>query len=210
MQGTQILFILAQAAACFLIFMSQYFIQRALAGDFESEEQYFQEASWLGPFSDLIFPITAGLFVLCVLAYCFFIYRAASNIQKANARGHDHMPTSSVGLGFVPLANIGYIFIIMKGIWVASHDPKQGLYSMSILLPLWWGLYLVGSILGRLADTLIQSAVSEGDFNKMVTFSWIGVASSIGIIASSITLLIIIRAIDRAQSRWPTLISDPA
>lgn len=197
--------ILAQAAACAIIAISADFILRALNGEFESEEQYLQQASWMLPLADLAMPVGIGALVMCIAAYCFFVYRAASNIQNAKARGHDHSPLASVGLGFVPLANLVFIFNIMKGIWVASHDPKRGVYAMSVLLPVWWGLYLVSNIVSRFSTNMMDSALDAENFDGFITMSWITIGAGAGLIISCITLIIIVRAITRAQSNWPTL-----
>lgn len=204
------LFMIVQAAACGIVIIVLSLIQRVNAGEFTSEEQYLQEAGWVVTASELAFPVSLGAFLLCIAAYCFFVYRAASNIQNANARGLDHSPAASVYLGFIPLANLFYIFNIMKGIWVASHDPKRGVYAMSILLPVWWGLYVASNIVSRFSENMMQAAIDNGNFDNLATMSWVSVASGAGLIVSSIILIVIIRAITHAQSTWLAMATDPA
>src|SRR3954463_16165575 len=87
--------------------------------------------------------------IACWIVVGRWIYRARAN---AHALSHDMTisPGWAVGWYFVPIANLFKPYQAMREIWYASsfggEDGPVG------LLPLWWALWLAGSVLGRLGS----------------------------------------------------------
>lgn len=205
LQAALVFFIAIQIAAAAVVYLSLQFTQRVLDGEYFDEEAFYADTESLQRFANMLPVAAICAFVLCVLTYCIFVYRAASNIQEANAKGHDHSPGWSVGLGFIPIAQLFFIFIVMRGIWRASHDPKNGLYATSILIPLWWILYVVGSVAGNFISRETDRVVASGDMDSYTTLSWLVISGAAILALSCVFLILIVRSITRAQSNWPAL-----
>jgi hypothetical protein len=74
-------------------------------------------------------------------------------------------------------------------------------------MPLWWALYIVGNVLSRLAQRMIESAETV---ELVLTLIWIDIASSAMSFVSAALLLIIVDGIIRAQARWKSIEPAPA
>lgn len=199
------LFIAVQLAVIVSGVWAIQMIERLTNGGYATEEAFNAEASAVESFANILLPVSIGAFVICVIAYCVFVFRAASNIQKANAKGLDHGPGWAVGLSFIPIANLVFIFVVMRGLWVASHEPRRGLYPVSILLPLWWGLYVICNIGLNITERLLTSFLNEGNIEAFMTASWATTGLLVGAILSAVLLILIVRGVTRAQAAWPAL-----
>lgn len=210
LQAALVLYIIVLGAIIVSSLQVVQMMQRALDGAYETEEAFLAEASSLESLSNTLMIASIVTFVICVIAYCVFVYTAASNIQRANAKGLDHAPGWSVGLSFIPIANLVFIFVVMRGIWRASHDPKQGLYAMSILLPVWWILYVGSNIATNALDRFAEGFANEGNVDGLLSISPYMVGALAAGILAAILLIIIVRAVTRAQANWPSLATTAA
>lgn len=186
------------------------FMSRYLNNQYVSQEEFMAEANLLAYLGENIGIVQIGVFVMCVIAYSLFVYRAASNIQKSKAKGLDYSPGWAVGWSFIPIANLFGIFMVMRGIWIASHDPRRGAYGVSILLPLWWLSYIGGNISASMVGRSAEEAMQSLDVDVIGGFTLAAIAVAGVSIFAGLLLILIVRSITRAQDNWKNLPAAPA
>jgi hypothetical protein len=210
LQAALVLYIAIEGAVIFSLVRMLQLMQGMLDGDYASMETFYGESGTIESLANT-FEISSIVSVLiCIFAYCVFVYTAASNIQRSNAKGLDHSPGWSVGLSFIPIANLVFIFVVMRGIWKASHDPKNGLYAVSFLLPAWWVCYVGSNIAGNLLSRFGEGFANEGNLEAFMSISWYMIAALAVSILAALLLIIIVRSVTRAQSNWPALAAPNA
>ncbi len=148
--------------------------------------------------------VLIGTFVVCVLCYSLFVYRAMKNLHLSNARGLTISPGWAVGWSFVPFANLAMIYNVMKEIWRSSRDPDMARQSPPSTLALWWGLWITGNIVGRISAMMEPKGDAAGDdpagfYEAFIPSTVVAVGSVTLAIISTICLLTIVRQITSDQ-----------
>ncbi|MHC4974407.1 MAG: DUF4328 domain-containing protein [Planctomycetota bacterium] len=92
-----------------------------------------------------------GAGIALIVLFCLWIPRANRNARALGATGMVFSPRSCVIWYLIPILNLFVPYLAMKEIWLAS-DPSGAWQrrKASLLLPLWWGLFLL-SILASFA-----------------------------------------------------------
>jgi hypothetical protein len=202
LQITLALYLFVHIAAIVLTSMTASLIQRWQAGDFYDESIFYNEAAFIEDAGMAIFWSSIGIMVLCIIAYCVFIYSAVRNIERSNARGMTHSAWGAVGWSFVPVINLFKIYQIMGEVWQGSGDPVRGVFSRPAFMPLWWGSYVAGNVISRFAQRQMDAT---DDFDQLMQLSWVDAGASVLNILSAVMLLIMVRGIIAAQKGWSTL-----
>jgi hypothetical protein len=101
--------------------------------------------------------------IALAVIFLMWVYRSNKNVRALGASGLSFTAGWSVGYYFIPIMNLFRPYQAMKEIWKASHpdfrdDWKEA--PASLILPLWWGLWLVNNILGQVALRLSWRAES--------------------------------------------------
>lgn len=104
----------------------------------------------------LFFPVT---FIVSGILILKWIYRANYNAHQLGAKEMRFTPGGSIGWYFMPILSLWKPYQAMKEIWKASHVPDDlHRAKVSLILPLWWSLFLVSNGLGatKAVDELIH------------------------------------------------------
>jgi hypothetical protein len=202
LKGSLYLFILGQVTSILVLLVMLWAFQ-IWAQDGGVEDQTVATlAVWVGTAAQFLPFAAIPIFILCVIFYLMFVYRAAKNLELSKARGINVSPGGAVGWSFVPVANLGAIYNAMKEIWVASHDPVKGTRPATARLGLWWGLWLASGIVSRISEAMIPADAGDDPTTFLDQFflgSMVGIAGSLAAIVSTLILHSIITEIVRAQ-----------
>lgn len=88
------------------------------------------------------------LFIICVIASSFWIYRAHANLKLAGFDGLQFSAGWSVGWFFIPFANFFKPYQAMRELWNTSCLDSDGFSAPADQrLTLWWGLWVAGNII---------------------------------------------------------------
>lgn len=97
------------------------------------------------------------IFLINIVLFCLWLYRAAANNRAFGARGQSISPGWSVGWFFIPFANLVMGYRSMLQVWSNSLDlsgrPVRGRW---IPVLAWWLLYLASSALIRISTMLLE------------------------------------------------------
>lgn len=139
---------------------------------------------------------TTLAFVVSVIVVAMWIHRAHANLHEAGLPGLQTSPGWAVGWYFVPIANLFKPFQAMRELWHESHQSADSFSSDAPgTLTLWWGLWIVGNILGNVSMRLGMAA----DAGNLQVATILGIGSSICTIGAAWQLIQIITAITEAQ-----------
>ena len=139
---------------------------------------------------------TSLVFVVSIILVAMWIHRAHANLHEAGLPGLQTSPGWAVGWYFVPIANLFKPFQSMRELWRESHQTADSFSSDAPgTLTLWWGLWIVGNILGNVSLRLGMM----GDGSNLQFATILGIGSSICTIGAAWQLIQIISAITAAQ-----------
>ncbi len=104
--------------------------------------------------------------VFLIIFFLIWLYRAFSNLPALESRNLEFSPGWAVGWWFIPFANLVKPYRVMGELWNASDsdfDPELFLSSQvgtPSIIGWWWGLFIVGNIVGRISDALVNESLS--------------------------------------------------
>lgn len=195
-------YIIVHLVAIGLTFMAESFVNRAIAGTFESLDAFEAEAMLIETLASGVFWTSIVVMALCVIAYSVFIFGAARNIERSNAKGLDVSAGMAVGWAFIPIANLFKPYGIMRQIWRASFDPVRNRVEPPVYMALWWLAYIVGNVVSNVIERLL---VGQEDPTVIVAMSWVDAGASCLSVLAGILLILIVRQITAAQAAWPSI-----
>lgn len=104
--------------------------------------------------------------IACIIGVSMWIHRAHANLFAAGFEGLEFTPGWSVGWFFVPVACLFKPFQAMRELWNSSHLQEDGFSAPAPrMLSLWWGFWIVGSIVGNLGVNLSGISGAMTAFN---------------------------------------------
>ncbi len=104
--------------------------------------------------------------VLTIVFFLIWLHRAFKNLPALAAQNLEFSPGWAIGWWFIPFANLVKPYQIMGELWNASdsdYDPELFLSNQigtSSIIGWWWGLFIIGSIIGRISDSLSDANLS--------------------------------------------------
>lgn len=156
----------------------------------------------------LIAILSVGLFVVGVIAFLMWFYRAHKNLKAGGLTYLQYTPGWAVGGFFVPFLNFVRPFQVMKEVWAGSAflsgDVQARVWttvSPSPLVGWWWGLFLVTSFLGNRSGKLMLGAEELGE---VITAGKVALVSDLLDIPSAVLALILVRRVTQLQERART------
>lgn len=135
-----------------------------------------------------------------------WIYRAAWNLRHLGAKRLEFSPGWALGWYFVPFANLVMPYRAMKEIWLASLSPRDWQPGPAGLLPLWWGLWLIGGVLGHISMRLTLRAET---LEQMRAAEWAGVAQCALSVPLALVFIHIARTVSAMQDRQSAAAEPP-
>lgn len=137
------------------------------------------------------------IFIASVIAVAMWMHRAHANLHDAGFEPLNFTPGWAVGWYFIPIMNLFKPFQAMRELWTASHGVGDSYAAPAPgNLPAWWGLWIIGNILGNVSTRL---SLMEAASNMQVAIV-LGIGSSLCTIGSAWLLRGIIRDITMAQN----------
>lgn len=132
-----------------------------------------------------------GLYLVTVVVFSVWIYRANYNVRQLGAEGLRFTPGWSVGWYFIPVFSLWKPYQAMKEIWKASANPARWHEQQrGTILPWWWFLFLASGILGNVSGRLALgvkgiSQLEALDILLMVSYTFDVVAASVAMLLVS-------------------------
>lgn len=121
--------------------------------------------------------------VLTIIIFLIWLHRAFSNLPALRAEHLEFSPGWAVGWWFIPFANLVKPYQIMSELWNASdsdYDPDvfmSNKIGTEAIIGWWWGFYLVGRIIARIADKLVDVNLGASVILIMIYCALLGAAA---------------------------------
>jgi hypothetical protein len=126
-----------------------------------------------------------------------WIHRANWNARALGAQGMEFTPGWCVGWYFVPVACLWQPFYAMQEIWKASKNPSAWTTEAApSTLGLWWGLWILYSIIGQVSFRLTMRADEIGEH---INATWATIASDVAAVPLCLALLGLVKQIQAMQ-----------
>lgn len=143
-------------------------------------------------------------YIITVIFFLMWFHRAHRNLPALGAQGLEYSPGWAVGGFFIPFLNLVRPFQVAKEIWKAS-TTEEGLTdatnwqyaSVSPLLGLWWGAWLLGNILERVVTSFSKGAKELED---LIFLTRLDIAVSLFSIVAAILAIVVVLKIDARQT----------
>lgn len=92
------------------------------------------------------FIASAAIYVVTVVLFLKFVYRAAKTLQVVGAKS-DVTPAFAAFSYFIPVGGWFLPFIALRKVWRATFDPDQAQAPVPPLFNAWWALWLASTVL---------------------------------------------------------------
>ena len=115
------------------------------------------------------------IIVITSIVCCIWIYRASWNARQRQPSEDRVTPGWAVGWFFVPIMSLWKPYRAMTATWGASHVPEEGLGKGSVpaFVPLWWGLWVVASLMSNYSFRMSMKTEYTEDFRAISTIDLI-------------------------------------
>ncbi|MDQ3331938.1 MAG: DUF4328 domain-containing protein [Planctomycetota bacterium] len=140
-------------------------LQRAAQG----EEITQEEADSNDQREMAIGSVVLAEFLFLAILFLSALSRANANAHALGAEGLTYTPGWTVAWFFIPIANLFKPYLTVRETWRASDpahlDWRQN--HLPKLLPIWWTLWLVSSVLDRVTTAYSRSAESVSELTGL-------------------------------------------
>ena len=157
-----------------------------------------------------------GLTVLTVVPFLMWHFRASKNLQGFVSSGQSYTPGWALGCWFIPILNLFLPYRAISEVWRGSdrHILTEADFDWekapgTILLPLWWGLWIVSRFAGRFAGAFMESSGAtlndpnvtdlEVILDSLSTALWASSISGALTIAAAILAILVVHRITNRQ-----------
>tara|TARA_R110002111_G_scaffold262504_1_gene338914 strand:- start:89211 stop:89873 length:663 start_codon:yes stop_codon:yes gene_type:complete len=154
------------AAAVFSSFLEYNLLISVRDGMELSDEQAFANDS-----RQMVIGIAQVIFaVFTAVIFCMWTYRMSRNAHSIKDNNLQYTPGWAVGYYFIPIVNLWKPYQALK----ESYEAFTDRINDTMVLPLWWGAWIVSNILGRLVFR--QSLKADG-LDELINASLITIGS---------------------------------
>ena len=171
---------------------------------FASQDEFLQKVNASDFRQGVIAIVYLVVFIVSGILILKWLYRSNYNVKQLGAKDMEFSPGWSIGYYFIPFVNLWKPFQAMKELWKTSVNPSdwQNLKSPSTIT-LWWGLWIVSNLLGRLIFNLSRNADS---LDAMIQLNVMSQVSDVLDIPLSLVLMKLVQSIYSMQkNRYQTL-----
>ncbi len=169
-------------------------------GVYTSEELIMVAADKNDQRQDIIGGLYLMIFLISAILIMRWTYVANYNAHQFGAQNMKFSPGWSIGYYFIPILNLWKPYQAMKEIWKVSKSPLSWeSATASHILSLWWLLWIISSIMGRVIFNMSKNA---NELTELLNLNIITQISNMLDIVLAIITLLVINNIYRMQSQY--------
>lgn len=201
------------ALCMFLSMVAMIFIglEIGLVSKMMNDEFVTLESLEASDFRQQIIAITYVLaFLVTVIFFSIWFYRAYRNLPALGARGLHTSPGWAVGYFYIPIVNLYRPYRAAKEIWQASvptsepnHPNAWQDQKVSSIVGWWWGFWIASSVLGRISNRISSNVESLSGYRSTL---WIDLGIQVIIIIAAILAIVVIKNVTAMQEEKYKLI----
>jgi hypothetical protein len=142
--------------------------------------------------------------IAAIVFFCMWLHRVIRNMPALGSVDPRWSPARSVVYCFIPIANLFHPFLSVQDAWRGAEPTGRWLdvaarrrIGTAPILGIWWGLWLVGGLLSRIASRLDGATADEVDL-----------VSSIVFVGAALLAILVVRDVTSRQERKQALIAS--
>lgn len=146
--------------------------------------------------------VQALVFFATAIVWLMWTHRAYANQILIGCRKTRHSPGWAVGYWFIPFANLVQPYRGMAELWRRgrSRNSTSSMHaSTPALIGWWWGLYLLGNVIGRFVMVYSRNT---SDLPSIATATQVTMFNDVLTIVTALLALKMIVGIDAMQASW--------
>jgi hypothetical protein len=134
--------------------------------------------------------ITLAAFLVVIVTYLIWLYKAKSRAVELGASGFELSPDMSVGCHFIPIVNFFLPYRAVSELFQSALNAGDWRnQKRSHLVPIWWGLWILDGLWGFVVYYLAKNGAGLQD---LVTLTYTMIVSSA---VSLICLLLMLKVV---------------
>jgi len=185
--------------------LSLQFFQKMADGAFETNEALMRAASMVDIHQGVTGILYTLIFIVAVVAYCRFYYRAMNNLYAAGAEGLRTTPFWTVGAFFLPIINLWRPLTAVRQIWRGTFDPASASVRVPAIIGWWWFFWIIeNSVANESFRMMMQSGGFGDEIHDMDMYMGslaLDIASAPLSIAAALLVLVFSKQILDGQNR---------
>jgi hypothetical protein len=145
-----------------------------------------------------------ALYVVTAILFIAWFHQAYKNVARLGVAGMRWSSGWAIGSWFVPILNLIRPKQIMNDIWRGSDpDLRIGstlsLYDPPLLYQVWWGMWIAGWVVDRLAFTNYDNAETLSQLSTATV--WLAVSDALDLIGAALAIAVVYSLTSRQRKR---------
>ncbi len=141
-------------------------LERVASGEWVSEE----EANANDYRQWVLSVVSLLVFLLTAILICRWTYLSNKNARALGAEPMEHSPGWSAGWYFIPIACWWKPYQALREIFMASHPGHDADWKQAPspdLMPLWWALWILSSVMGTIIGVAARNLETIEDYLRL-------------------------------------------
>lgn len=142
--------------------------------------------------------------IVAIVFFCMWLHRVVRNMPALGSTDPRWSPARSVVYCFIPLVNFFHPFLSVRDAWRGADPTGRRLdvaarktIGAAPILGTWWGLWLIGGLLSRIASRIDGAPGDEVDL-----------VSNVVLVAAALLAILVVRDVTNRQERKQALIAS--
>lgn len=193
----------AQVVVAFVSIISGYLEYQLLSdylhGTYVSREQAVADGEANDSRQLLVWAIYLIVFFVSGFLILRWIHRANYNARQLGADDLTFTPGWAIGYYFIPIVSLFKPYKAMKEIWEASEDAAdEDASGSNWLLPTWWTLWIVSSLLGQIS---LRMTTRASEIDQLMNLNLLNQVANLVDIPLALVFLSIVTRVHDMQSK---------
>jgi Domain of unknown function (DUF4328) len=157
--------------------------------------------------------LSLALLVASAVTFLLWFHRAHRNLRAFRTGPFEFTPSRAVWSFFIPVVSLIWPHAAMREVWQATNpsippfsDEPFSLTRVSVLIHLWWGLFLIQGVLGWIATFLVTA---NPTVDSLLLASQVNEFTLVGASTSAISASVLIYRIQQREEMLMVFLSAP-
>ncbi len=139
------------------------------------------------------------ILVMTSIFFGMFVVRAHHNVRGFGAEGMTITPGWAFGYFFIPILSLFKPYVAMSELWRASQSPSRWSNLSKGLVPLWWTLWIVSSIVGQIS---FRASMAADTVPLIIGSTWVSIVDDALEVPLCLVAMFMLMRIQRSQVEW--------
>ncbi len=157
------------------------------------------EAEWNDARQSICGITSLTILVMTSIFFGMFVVRAHHNVRGFGAEGMTITPGWAFGYFFIPILSLFKPYVAMSELWRSSQSPSRWSNLSKGLVPLWWTLWIVSSIVGQIS---FRASMAADTVPLIIGSTWVAIVDDALEVPLCLVAMFMLMRIQRSQVEW--------